>query len=87
VFETYTAMLGLKLQKKFGVAIKTHLDNHLLGDNAEYSVLFSEEDGLWHVNFPIDFVHQFHMDMSLQDAYELIYRFLFALVEAVEDTQ
>jgi hypothetical protein len=87
VFERYTAMLGLKLQKKFGAAIKTHFDNHLVGDEAKYSVLFSAEDGLWHVNFPINYVNHFQMEMSLADAFELIYLFLFTLVEDVEDKQ
>lgn len=87
VFEAYTAMMGLKLQKKFGDAIKKYFDNHLQGDKTEYSVLFSSEDGMWHVNFPINFVDHFHMEMSLKEAYELIYRFLFTLVEDVEDNQ
>lgn len=84
VFEKYTAMLGLKLQKKFGAAIKTHFDDQLVGDDAKYSVLFSAEDGLWHVNFPINYVNHFKMDMSFEDAFELIYLFLFTLVDDVE---
>jgi hypothetical protein len=84
VFERYTAMLGLKLQKKFGAAIKTHFDDHLLGDEVNYSVLFSDEDGLWHVNFPINNANHFQIDMSLEDAFELIYHFLFTLVVDVE---
>jgi len=85
VFETYTAMLGLKLQKKFGSALKSHLDVQLLGDGAKYSVMFSEEDGLWHVNLPINFMEDFHEEMSLEDAFQLIYAFLFSLVTAVEE--
>jgi len=87
VFETYTAMLGLKLQKKYGNSIKTYLNNHLIGERATYSVLFSEEDGLWHVNIPLDHINNFKENMSLEDAFEHIYRFLFILVENIEEQQ
>jgi len=86
VFETYTAMLGLQLQKKYGISLKDHINGHLIGDGITFSVLFSEEDGLWHVNLPINFMEGFDEEFTLDDAYQLIYSFLFSLVEAVEES-
>ena len=58
VFETYTAMLGLKLQKKFGAAMKAYLEEHVQGEGA-YSVMFSDKDGLWDVNFALNYAKGF----------------------------
>lgn len=85
VFETYTALFGLKLQKKFGPAIKAYLDAHLHGEGVKYSVMFSGEDGLWDVNFALDFVEGFSEEQSFEEIYALIYRFVFGLNEAIED--
>ena len=85
VFETYTAMLGLKVQKKFGPAIKDYLEAHLVGDEGKYSVMFSMADGLWDVNFAIGYADGFKEDMPLLEAFQLIYDFIFSLIEAIED--
>ncbi|MFJ9462838.1 branched-chain amino acid aminotransferase [Viridibacillus arvi] len=87
VFETYTALFGLKLQKKFGEAIKTYLNTHLQGDNAKYSVMFSAEDGLWDVNVPLDYLEGFSEAKSFEEIYNMIYVFFFKLVEEIEEAQ
>lgn len=87
VFDTYTVMLGLKLQKKFGPAIKAYLDEHLSGDGAKYSVMFSDQDGLWDVNFAVNYAEGFKEDMSFDEAYQFIYNFVSKLVEAVQVIQ
>ncbi|NYF25478.1 branched-chain amino acid aminotransferase [Sporosarcina sp. JAI121] len=87
VFESYTALFGLKVQKKYGDAIKMYLDTHLKGDGAKYSVMFSGEDGLWDMNFALDFVKDFSDDLSFVEVYQLMYGFIFKLVEAIEETQ
>lgn len=87
VFETYTALFGLKLQKKFGADIKTYLDNHLQGDGVKYSVMFSGEDGLWDVNFALDYMEGFNEAQSFEDIYMTIYRFVFNMLETIEIAQ
>ncbi|WP_318616361.1 branched-chain amino acid aminotransferase [Sporosarcina sp. YIM B06819] len=87
VFETYTALFGLKLQKKFGADIKAYLDNHLQGDGAKYSVMFSGEDGLWDVNFALDYMEGFSEAQSFEEIYMTIYRFVFNMLEAIETAQ
>ncbi|MGE7625108.1 branched-chain amino acid aminotransferase [Viridibacillus sp. NPDC096237] len=87
VFETYTALFGLKLQKKFGETIKSYLNTQLNVENAKYSVMFSAEDGLWDVNVPLDYIEGFNEAQSFEDIYNMIYRFFFRLVEEIEGTQ
>jgi len=87
VFETYTALFGLKLQKKFGNDMKAYLDTHLHGDGAKYSVMFSNEDGLWDINFALDYIDGFSEDLSFVEVYQLMYDFIFKMVEAVDEAQ
>ncbi len=87
VFGTYTAMFGLKLQKKFGPLIKAYLDTHLTGEEGKYSVAFSEKDGLWDMNFALSYAKGFAEDMTIREAYNLIYAFIFTLLEEVEETE
>ncbi|WHY75359.1 branched-chain amino acid aminotransferase [Neobacillus sp. WH10] len=84
VFGTYDVMLGLKLQKKFEKVLKELLDTSLYGDEAKFDLIFSHEDGLWNLNFALNFVEGFTEEMTIDEAFQLIYRFLFKLNEAVE---
>jgi hypothetical protein len=84
LFGTYDVMLGLKLQKKFEVAIKQFLKDHL-GDDEKFDLMFSLDDGLWNLNFDLDSVEGFSEVMTLGEAFRLVYQFLFRLVEAVEE--
>ncbi|MBO0588459.1 branched-chain amino acid aminotransferase [Sporosarcina sp. E16_8] len=87
VFETYTALFGLKLQKKFGNDMKAYLDTHLQGDGAKYSVMFSIEDGLWDINFALDYIDGFNENLSFVEVYQLMYDFIFKMVETVDEAQ
>jgi hypothetical protein len=84
VFETYDVMLGLKLQKKFDHKIREYLNDHLHGDEAKFDLLFNQEDGLWNLNFTLNYVEGFQAEMTIGEAFQLIYRFLFKLSDAVE---
>jgi len=84
VFGTYDVMLGLKLQKKFEKVLKELLDASLYGDEAKFDLIFSHEDGLWNLNFALNFVKGFNEEMTIDEAFQLIYRFLFKLIETVE---
>lgn len=87
VFGTYDVMLGLKLKKKFEIAIKEYLTSELSSDEAKFDLMFSPEDGLWNLNFDLNHVSGFNEEMTIGDAYSLIYHFLFKLVEAVEKSK
>ncbi|MEC2057316.1 branched-chain amino acid aminotransferase [Peribacillus psychrosaccharolyticus] len=85
VFGTYDVMLGLKLQKKFGPVIKTYVNSALNGESVKYNLLFSGDEGVWNFNFPLNHVEGFHEDLSIGEAFQLIYSFLFTLAEAAEE--
>ncbi|MFF2445690.1 branched-chain amino acid aminotransferase [Neobacillus sp. NPDC058068] len=85
VFGTYDVMLGLKLQKKFEKTLKEHLNSHLQGGEAKFDLMFSHDDGLWNLNFALNYVDGFTEEITIGEALLLIYRFLFKLVEAAEE--
>ncbi|RID85899.1 branched-chain amino acid aminotransferase [Mesobacillus zeae] len=87
VFGKYDVMLGLKLQKKLGAAIKAFLDQSLQHGAASYDLLFSGNEGLWTLNFSLDDAAGFREDMMIEEAFELIYQVLFKLAETVENQQ
>lgn len=84
VFGTYDVMLGLKLQKKFDKLLKEYLNEHHNGDEAKFDLMFSQEDGLWNLNFALNYVEGFKEDMLLSEAFIMIYQFLHSVVEAVK---
>lgn len=85
VFGTYDVMVGLKLQKKIESSLKENLRKDLNGDEAKFELIFNQGDGLWDLNFALNYVNGFKEEMSLEEAYRLIYRFLFKLVERTEE--
>src|SRR4051812_5956722 len=76
VFGTYDVMLGLKLQKKFEKTLKETLKSQLVGDEAKFGLIFSLEDGLWNLNFDLNYVEGFNEEITIGEAFQLIYRFL-----------
>ncbi|CAH0283784.1 branched-chain amino acid aminotransferase [Peribacillus simplex] len=85
VFGTYNAMFGLKFQKKMGEVLKTYLTKELQGGIGSFSLMFNQDDGLWDVNFALDNIKGFREDMSLEEGFNLIYHFLFILVQTIEE--
>ncbi|MGE6376936.1 branched-chain amino acid aminotransferase [Peribacillus muralis] len=85
VFGTYNAMFGLKFQKKMGEALKTYLKKQIQEDVGSFSLMFNQGDGLWDVNFALNNVKGFREDLTLDDAFNLIYHFLFILVQTIEE--
>ncbi|MGG1675316.1 branched-chain amino acid aminotransferase [Neobacillus sp. NRS-1170] len=83
VFGTYDVMLGLKLQKKYDKYIKEYLNSNLNGDDAKFDLMFSSEDGLWNLNFTLNYVEGFQEEMTISEAFQLIYSFLSKLVASV----
>lgn len=82
VFETTTVLFGLKVQKKWSAFLKDYLAANV--GSPTYSAMFSDQDGLWDINIPLDQLDGFHKDMTIKDAIDLAYRFIFKLLEAIE---
>lgn len=85
VFGTYDVMLGLKVPKKAEASLKTLLTSELNKQNATFDLMFSPNDGLWDFNFALNDLNEYNEKWTIQEAYNAIYRFLFRLVEAVEE--
>jgi hypothetical protein len=82
VFGLYDVMLGLKLQKKFEPAMKSYLKENLEGDG--YDLMFDGNEGLWSLNFALNGLAGYKEDLTVGEAYGLIYSFLFGLAEWIE---
>ncbi|KAA0564711.1 branched-chain amino acid aminotransferase [Bacillus sp. CH30_1T] len=84
VFGTYDAMLGLKLQKRYRSQIEHYLEN-TLKDESSYDLLFNGEDGLWDLNITLNDLPDFHEGLTMLVSYELIYDFLFHLLQTMDE--
>lgn len=84
VFETYMALLGLKVQKKHADTIKTFLKENLHGEIVNSSAMFSGEDGMWDLNIPLDCIDGFLEEMTIEEALTLTCNFLHSLVQSIE---
>jgi hypothetical protein len=65
--------------------LKTYLTKELQGGIGSFSLMFNQGDGLWDVNFALDNLKGFREDMLLEEAFNLIYHFLFILVQTIEE--
>jgi len=81
VFGTYEILCGLKCPKKAEKEIRTFLENHLIGDDTCYHLMFNGNDGLWDFNFSLEKISGFRKEMEIGEALKLAYLFLFALNE------
>jgi len=84
VFEVYTALFGLSVQKKYAEAIRSFLDKHYHRDGMKYSMMFSNGEGLWEINLPLNYINGFDENFTILEAYQFLYDFLFQLVASLE---
>ena len=86
MFKVYSVLFGLRLQKKQSEFLHTYLKTHLQHEQITYSVAFADKDGLWDVNITLDALGGFSEDASFDEVLVQLYRFIFALLEELEDT-
>lgn len=84
IFEQYSVLFGLRLQKKYSNALRDALDEILQGDGVKYSIAFAGDEGLWEVNVMLNAMEGFQEDLSFSACYQLIYTFIFQLLEQIE---
>ena len=87
VFGTYDVMLGLKLQKKYESVMKKYLGENLHGEGSRFDLMFDANEGVWSLNFALNGLDGYKEDLSLKEAYSLIYSFLFKMAETIENKQ
>ena len=68
-----------------GDALKAYFNQELQGDMGTFSMMFNQGDGLWDVNFALNAVQGFKDEMTLGEAFQLTYHFLFNLNETIEE--
>lgn len=85
VFGTYDVMLGLKLQKKYDSSIREQLHRLLSGEEPKFDLMFNREDGLWDLNFSLNYVEGFDEELSIGQACEILNQFLLKLVDRVKN--
>jgi hypothetical protein len=85
VFGNYDVMLGLRLQKKLEKELKEQLHTLMQESDSSFDVMFSHDDGLWNVNFALNDISGFSENMSIKEAYILVYSSIFKLAEEIEE--
>lgn len=83
-FSLYTALFGLKLQKKHGEAIRQFLKQHVKSALGSSSASFSGQEGLWELNIAVDCIEGFNEALSIEQVYELLYDFVARLLKTVD---
>ncbi|WP_260471868.1 branched-chain amino acid aminotransferase [Bacillus sp. HMF5848] len=85
VFRTYSVLLGLRVPKKLESELKKQLTHNLHGSGISvFSLMYSQEDGLWELNFTFNNVDGFSENLTLEQAFSLIYQFIFTIQAGLE---
>jgi hypothetical protein len=84
VFKTYTAMFAVALQKKYKTEIQAHLLGTLDVEEFKSSVAFEGKEGVWEMNIALEAMNDFRAEMTFAEVYELLFKFVFTLLEKVE---
>jgi 6-phosphofructokinase len=84
VFQTYTAMFAVALQKKYKQDIQAHLLGTMDIEQYKSSVAFADKEGVWEMNIALDGVTGFSETLTFAQVYELLYNFVFTLLEKIE---
>jgi len=83
-FDVYSALFGLRLQKKYSEFLHSYFKAHLHHDKMIYSAAFSGEDGLWEINLALDALDGFSEQQSFDEVLAQLYSLVFGLLEELE---
>ena len=84
MFKVYTALFGLRLQKKVNQQLKAYLRDNLKGMLGSSSAMFEGNEGIWEVNIALDAIEGFTGEETIEQAYELLINFVKTMLEAFE---
>lgn len=82
-FNLYTALFGLRLQKKHSETIRQYLKANVKSALGSSSAAFSGQEGLWELNIAVDCIEGFSEELSIEAVCELLYNFVAQLLVAV----
>jgi len=83
-FKVYTALFGLRLQKKVSAQLKAYLRDNLKGMLGSSSAMFAGDEGIWEINVALDAMKGFSGEETIQQAYELLLGFVTGMLGEVE---
>ncbi|RHW43391.1 branched-chain amino acid aminotransferase [Neobacillus notoginsengisoli] len=84
VFRNYQALLGIKIQKKYGERLNQLLQEKFGFAKKDYSLMFDGGEGIWNFNFSLEALKDFNEERTISETLNLVYRFLFDLAQEVE---
>ena len=84
MFKVYTALFGLRLQKKVNQQLKAYLRDNLKGMLGSSSAMFEGNEGIWEVNIALNAIEGFTGEETIEQAYELLINFVKTMLGALE---
>ncbi|WP_301107937.1 protoporphyrinogen oxidase [Sporosarcina sp.] len=76
IFGTYMALFGLQGRKKESEAIRSFIEEQLQQQLLGFSLSFSDNEGLWEVNMPLDPIQGFDESMTIEQTLQLLHEVL-----------
>ncbi|MGS2779140.1 branched-chain amino acid aminotransferase [Robertmurraya sp. GLU-23] len=83
LFGTYDVMLGLKIQKKYSSKLRDYFTEHSEVPEEPVDLMFDAQEGIWNINFSLHTLPGFREDMTVAEAYQLVYAFIFSFVQTI----
>lgn len=84
LFGTYDVMFGLKIQKKYSSHLRDYFNQHSQNPEEPVDLMFDAQEGIWNINFSLHTLPGFSEDMTVAEAYQLVYSFIFSFVQSIE---
>lgn len=81
LFKTYMVLFGLQGKKKEGDVIRKFIEEKVQNQLLGLSISFSDNEGFWEVNMPLDPIKGFEETMSIRDVLQLLHGILGELDE------
>lgn len=76
MFEVYTALFGLRIQKKHGPAMKDYFKEHITSMLGSSSASFSGDEGIWEINIAFDALEGFTGKETIEEATAILVSFI-----------
>ncbi|AXH99626.1 protoporphyrinogen oxidase [Sporosarcina sp. PTS2304] len=72
IFKTYMVLFGLQGKKKEGDVIRQFIEEKVQNQLLGLSISFSDNEGFWEINMPLDSIEGFEETMPIQDVLQLL---------------
>lgn len=76
MFKVYTALFGLRLQKKYAEPIKMYFKNNLKSMLGSSSASFEANEGIWEINIALNAIEGFTGEETFEEANTILVSFI-----------